>query len=314
MAGTEAENPRRAAGLPDFLIIGAQKSASTFLQDQIAQHPSVEILAGESRHFEDPEYLHGGVEALPGLFRSLDPQIVRGIKRPDYLGRPEIPARLAYHIPDARIFVVLRDPVSRAVSAYYHYVRHGFVPLLPLNDVFDQLLAGQLVDDYPRASEILSYGLYGAHLSRYLQHFPAEQFMLLPQDRLIREPAESMRRAFDFIGVDPTFVTQQIQTVSNRGAYHPLRLRILRSKNRFRYSYTDSLDRRTPRRSTPGGWLWSAAVVALDRTILARLDSGRPEALDEQIQGRLRQYYQEDAELLERLLVPESGPVLKLRA
>lgn len=305
--------PLRRDGLPSFLIIGAQKSASTFLQDQLSQHPSIEIPVGESRHFEDPEYDRGGVAALSALFRSTGTEIVRGIKRPDYLGQPLVPARIAHHIPKARLFVVLREPVSRAVSAYYHYVRHGFIPLLPVNDVFDQLLAGGLSDRYPRAAEILSYGRYGEHLTRYLEHFRPEQFLVLAQDRLISQPSAALHQAFEFIGVDPEFVTTQTGTASNRGAYSPVRLRILRSKNRFRYSYSPALDRRSRRRLSPVGLAWSAGVVALDRSILARLDPGRPAALDESIAQRLRDYYAEDEVVLNGLLEPTDTPVMALK-
>ena len=291
--------PASTPGLPDFVILGAQKSASTFLQDQMDQHPAVEIAAGESRHFEDPEYGKGAVAELPALFTAPGP-VVRGIKRPDYLGRPEVPERLARHLPGAQLFVVLREPVARAVSAYYHYVRHGFVPLMPLDTAFAALLRGDLAA-YPRAAEILSYGLYGTHIERYLSYFDAGQVTIFDQGDLISRPAESVRAAFEAIGVDPAF-TPGRAPVSNRGVYSPLRLRVLRAKNRTQFRYTPELDRRYPRRPGPLGYLWAGGVITLDRRVLAPLDRTRPPKLPPALAREVRAYYADDAARLGALL------------
>jgi hypothetical protein len=297
-------------GKPDFVVIGAQKSASTFLQDQMAQHPEVEIAEGEVRCFEDPYYSQDAVDALPTLFSSpAGSHTLRGIKRPDLLGRPEVPARLHRHLPDAKLFAVVREPVARAVSAYYHYVRHGFLPLLSIDDAFEALLQGALVADHPRSAEVLEFGRYGAHLQRYQDHYSPEQIMVFEQKQLTGDPARQLHTAFEFIGVDPGFVPTTTSAVSNRGVYAPFRLRLLRTKNRFVYTYTPSLDRRYPRRPTPLGWTYNAAVVALDRLVLSRFDEGRPAELSPDLRARVAAFYDEDRDLLRRLLAdtPAAG-------
>ena len=225
--------PARVEGLPGFVVIGAQKSASTFLQEQMAQHPDVEIIPGEVRTFEDPWYSPQSVADLPSLFEG-PPSLVRGIKRPDYLGRPDVTERLARHLPDATLLAVLREPIARAVSAYYHYVRHGFAPLVPINQAFNALLDGKMAG-HPRAPEILDYGLYGKHLRRIQERFGREQLVIFDQQPLTRDPGPSLRRAFTAIGVDPDFTPVRPDRVSNRGVYSPVRLRVLRTKNRRVY-------------------------------------------------------------------------------
>jgi hypothetical protein len=295
--------------MPDFVVVGAQKSASTFLQDQLDQHPCIEIAPGEARHFEDPDYQTGAVDRLPALFTSRSPQIRRGIKRPDYLGRPEIPERLHRHLPSAQLFAVLREPVSRAVSAYYHYVRHGFVPLMRIDEAFDALLENRLVDRYPRSEEILSYGLYARHLRRFGELFPSDRIMVMYQDNLIADPASSLRSAFEFLDVDPSFVPGSAASVSNRGVYWAPRLRLLRTKNHVTFRYTDNLDRRYPRRVGPAGWLWNASVVGVDRMVLSRFDSGRPPPMSEATKQRVQDYYAADTDDLAQILDSSVGPI-----
>jgi len=290
-------------GMPSFAVIGAQKSASTFLQDQLSLHPEIEIPEGEVRHFEDPFYSEGEVANLPQLFTRPVGEAVRGIKRPDYLGRPEIPGRLHELLPDLRFLVVLRDPVARAVSSYFHFVRHGFVPLLPIDRAMAALMAGTWDADFPRAPEVLAFGRYGEHLDRYLGLFPADQFLVFDQLALIQEPQASLTSAFEFVGVDPGFtLPERTVRVSNKGVYSPSRLRLLRTKNRTRFSYTPAMDRRFPRKMSPWGWSYNASVVGLDRLLLSRFDSGRPPEMSAITRSALEEYYAADQELLRGLV------------
>ncbi len=291
----------KPGGLPHFVVIGAQKSASTFLQDQMAQHPGIEIVPGEVRVFEEPFYSQGAADSLPDLFKG-PPTKVRGIKRPDYLGRPEITERLARHLPEARLLVVLREPVARAISSYYHYVRHGFAPLMDINDAFDSLLDRSMAKGHPRAMEILEYGLYGRHLHRFQDHFDPERIAIFDQRPLTKDPGPFLTQAFEHVGVDPTFTPTRPDRVSNKGVYSPLRLRILRTKNRRVYRYAPDLSRREPRRPSAPGWLYNAGVVALDRALLSRFDPGHPATLSEPVRRRLEEYYAEDAPLLRTTL------------
>lgn len=294
-------------GMPSFAVIGAQKSASTFLQDQMSRHPDIEIPAGEVRHFEDPFFSAGEVAQLPTLFQRPSDGTVRGIKRPDYLGRPEIPHRLHDALPGLRILVVLRDPIARAVSSYYHFVRHGFVPLAPIDEAVAALLEGRWDDNHPRAREVLTFGRYGEHLERYLGLFPADQLAVFEQVHLIKHPQETLRAAFEFVGVDPDWpLPERSVRVSNKGVYSPARLRLLRTKNRTRFTYSASMDRRYPRRMTPWGWAYNACVVGMDRMVLSRLDPGHPPELGEEARRALDDYYAPDLDLL-RDLLPQWG-------
>lgn len=287
----------------DFVVLGAQKSASTYLQDQIALHPEVDMASGEVRVFEDPFYAAGGPAVLDTLFKER-PGLKRGIKRPDYLGRPEIPVRLQEYAPDVKLLVVLREPLARAVSSYFHMARHGFVPLRPVDEAFALLLSDVWADSYPRASEVLTYGLYGQHLSRYVETFATGQIMIFDQSEVTTNPQAALRRAFQFLEVDPGFsLPASGNRVSNRGIYSPFRLRLLRTRNKCKYVYSEDLARRDPRRMTPWGWAFNAGVVGVDRVLLSRLDPGRPPELTRRTRERLESYYSEDRETLKKLIV-----------
>ena len=119
--------------LPHFVVIGAQKSASTFLQRCLADHPEMWLPRGETTFFEDPTYEASRLSDLERMF-SRRRERVLGMKRPSYLSRPEVPGRIRRDLPNVKLIAVLREPISRAVSAYFHMVGGGYLPLLELNE------------------------------------------------------------------------------------------------------------------------------------------------------------------------------------
>src|SRR5690554_2445378 len=104
--------------LPNLLMLGAQKSASTYLGKWIGNHSEVYMKSKEDISFEDPEYVNFEISNLK---RETDKKYY-GIRRPDYFGNIIYQERVHKWLPDARIIIVLRNPVYRAFSAFFHYM------------------------------------------------------------------------------------------------------------------------------------------------------------------------------------------------
>jgi hypothetical protein len=290
----------------DFAIIGAQKSASTFVQVCLSEHPSVALPAEEARHFEEPWYSQGAESELCGLFAGSATGAVRGIKRPDYLARDGVPERLARHNPDLRLIVVLREPIARAVAAYYDYMRLGLLPLKPVEDGLQAIIDGS-ISGHPRASDILDYGLYARHLDRYLEVFPAERLLVLIQDDLMADPRAELAKVFGFLEVASDFDPPSIDRRSNRSVYSLSRLRVLRTRNRWMFDYSDDRSRRTAKRLRGLPWLWVAGVTAVDRHVLSRLIPATRPQIGPDVAARLGDFYSSDLARLEQLLSRDLG-------
>lgn len=151
--------------LPNFLLIGAQKSATTFVHRCLCEHPNVFMPSGEIPFFKDPDYSQSDIESFERLFEKGYHKKAIGIKRPDYLHKPECPERIHRHIPSARLIAILRDPVDRAISAYYHNAKMGFAPLKHVNTGLLEVINGRHAEKYPRAAEIVEFGFYHKHLT-----------------------------------------------------------------------------------------------------------------------------------------------------
>ncbi|MGH8905766.1 MAG: sulfotransferase domain-containing protein [Egibacteraceae bacterium] len=292
----------RSPGAVDFVIVGAQKAGSTHLGACLLDHPEVFLCRDEVPYFEDPFYSATPASELHRVFAQAQPGQRRGIHRPDYLARPECPARIRADAPAARILAVLRDPVARAISAYCWYVQFGLLPFEPAEVGLRRLLEGWSDPGYPHAGEVIEYGLYARHLRRYVAAFGRDQVLVLLSDEL-SDPG-GLARVYRFLGVDPGHVPAALTRRSNEGVYDMRRLRVLRARRRLAFSW-DSATRYTyrPRRRRKAiSFLPNAVIVGLDQVLLARLFGNDKPELPETLIGQMRQRYAEDVDELAILL------------
>ena len=123
---------------------------------------------------------------------------LRGEASPTYLADPLAPARIARVSPEARIVVVLRDPVARAHSAYWHKVRYGGETRPFLEALRTKPPAR---GDGKQTPTYLGGGIYAEPIARYLETF-GDRLHVLFQEELAVDTRGELRRILEFLGVD----------------------------------------------------------------------------------------------------------------
>ena len=197
--------------LPDLVVIGAMKAGSTTAYALLLEHPQVRGPAQKELHFLDRYHDRG-----PWWYRAQFPLAPPGRRwraaeaTPYYLSFPPGPARLAAVVPEARLVVLLRDPVDRAVSQWKQRTAEGrearsLATVLaeegdlgghgsPLGPGFD-------VEAHRR--RILVHGHYAEALERWFAAFGADQVLVVHADDLFEHPQMTMDRVFAFAGLEP---------------------------------------------------------------------------------------------------------------
>jgi Sulfotransferase domain len=206
---------RRA--LPDFLIVGAQRSGTTSTYDYLAAHPGVRPAKRKEVHYfgVGENYARG-----PAWYRAWFPvddrvqtgdRWITGEASPYYLFHPCVPERAADLLPDARLIAILRDPTDRAMSAYHHAVRGSWETRSLETAIADEL--AQAADRPPcrdfdavggplRRHAYLARGRYAEQLARWFTHFPREHVLVLDTASVI-DPAGAGRAALcRFLGLE----------------------------------------------------------------------------------------------------------------
>lgn len=183
-------NPLSPSVLPEFLIIGAAKAATTWIANQLRARPDV-FIPGPEPHYFSREYDRGEQWYRAWFEDSRADQLV-GEKSADYLADPQVPERIAKLLPDAKIVVQLRNPVDRAYSDYCMLYRRGTV-----SGEIHKFLGSQ-DNTQPR---FLNDGLYNQHLRRFLDYFPADKVKIILYDDIRTTPEEVVTEVNVFLGL-----------------------------------------------------------------------------------------------------------------
>ena len=192
-----------AAPLPDFVGLGTQKGGTTTLHRLLGQHPGVYVPARKEIHFFDKNY-GAGEHWYREHFQKAQPAQRCGDITPFYLFHPDVPRRIHKHLLNARLIVLLRDPVERAISQVFHAQRRGFEPL-PVDEAFaaeqDRLATG---DPYSfQKHSYISRSRYLEQLDRYEALFPREQLLILRSEDLFSTPERIWRELLSFLELKP---------------------------------------------------------------------------------------------------------------
>jgi hypothetical protein len=197
--------------LPNFLIIGAQKAGSSWLAANLRDHPEVFMPTGEIHFFDKGHNFRKGIDWYQRYFEGAGDAKAIGEKTPDYLWAngegaeghlPEVHRNVHSVLSDAKLIVLIRNPVNRAISAVNHIVRSGRIS--PFLDIDDLLLGEQrqLMDEHG----VIDYGFYHRQIMAYRDYFPAEQMLILVfEEDVVSDPSGGLKRCCEFLEVDPGF-------------------------------------------------------------------------------------------------------------
>jgi len=219
--------------MPDFVIPGEAKCGTTSLYRYLCRHPWV-----VSADMKEPEsFIHYGASPMfcaahyPFLWKKwigaiVGKRLVAGEASADYYSHPAAPEALAQTLPNAKIIILLRNPVNRAFSDYRMFKTAGietgsFEPgvegcLRWISDpALEPLVQMARLSDKGFLRYILR-GLYAENLRRWQKLFPSGQLLILKSENLFNDPQAVLDRIFAFLGL-PTFKLESFEILKKGG-------------------------------------------------------------------------------------------------
>jgi hypothetical protein len=198
--------------LPTFLCLGTQKGGTTTLHRLLVQHPQVFLPACKEVHYfslHDQQPLSWYAEH----YSSAQPGQRCGDITPYYLFHPRAPQRIQQVLPQAKLIVLLRDPVERSLSQVFHARRLGFEPLEleaalaaeaeRLAGAEERLREPGSTDYSHQKHSYLSRSRYEQQLQRYEALFPVRQLLVLRSEDLFSKAEQSWQQIQAFLELDP---------------------------------------------------------------------------------------------------------------
>jgi len=206
----------RATKLPQFLIVGAMKSATTTLWETIRQHPQIFMPTLKEPHFfVQPEYLDllskeskellkkstpANFDEYVALFAASMAHQLCGEASASYFLLPELSIpRIRATLGDIRIVISLRNPYERAWSEFKMHHRDQLLP--DPGAYFTRRAHEALRGDSSTAALYISQSLYSARVEAFLSSFSRVHIVVV--DDLLKEPRASLQSLYAFLGVDP---------------------------------------------------------------------------------------------------------------
>jgi hypothetical protein len=209
--------------LPDFIIIGAQRAATSSLHLYLAEHPAIGAPSMKEVHFFDLSFDRGflwyrGHFPTLAYMRVLSGvagmRSITGEGSPYYMFHPTVHYRIADTLPGVKLIVMLRDPVARLISHYHHERSLGFEDLsLPdalkheterLDGEEERIVSDPTYNSFSHQHH--SYrarGRYAEQLERWFSVFPREQILILENKRFFADPSSGFDQTLGFLGMPP---------------------------------------------------------------------------------------------------------------
>ena len=249
MGPLSAMGDRQGPWPPDFLILGAQKSATTSLASALRCHPEVFVPpVKEAQHFGRVTDSELGGAGWTRTFSGWRGEPMVGEATPDYLILPRSAEQICRNLPQVRAVVSLRNPVDRAWSAYWNgrrigRLRHGFERLID-----DELAHGERPDRW--FGDLLARGRYAEQLGRFLDlGLDRTRLLVVFFDDLMAEPAQELVRVQRFLGLEPV-VTSFPQENRTSASWLPRPLRVALSPH-YTARWAQLVERSTRRSFRP---------------------------------------------------------------
>lgn len=241
---TSAESPEAlsAPRFPDFIIAGAMKCGTTSLRHILSQHPGVYMPDFEIFYFAlddiqqhpqffrqlDGEWRYHDVEGrreeyrrwYASFFEAARPDQLVGENSTSYIASKAALRRIATDLPKARIIVMLRDPVRRAYSHYWHLVRTGRTAV-----GFENCLQFS-------SSQVVGRSCYRQQVEHLLATTPREQVLFIVFERFVSEMPATVATTLEFLGLPGAIDLDAVSTRRNTGRY-PRSVGLELMRNRF---------------------------------------------------------------------------------
>jgi len=209
--------------LPDYLILGAQKSGTNSLYWYLLQHPSVDPAITKEIRFFDKYYdrgLNWYSVCFPFKFHKFfaknlqGKNFITGEATERYLDHPLSPQRVKKNLPNAKFIILLRNPIDRAYS-HYNMRFNARKEILSFEDAIEQEIERtqgefkKMQNDenyYSRDYFHHSYldrGIYVKKIKRWMDVFPKEQFLIIQSEEFLKHKSEFYNNVLKFLNLTP---------------------------------------------------------------------------------------------------------------
>jgi tetratricopeptide (TPR) repeat protein len=228
---------------PNFIIIGAPKCGTTSLFFNLNQHPQILAPHKKEINFFNHNFALGVPWYLAQFPAIADAKkFITGEASPIYLYDEQVIQRLHKLFPEIKLIVMLRNPVQRTISEYYHATNHGLEnrTLTKIIEVEKELLATKSRQEVLQKFGYLLNSIYVDQIAKWMNNFPAENILIIESEFFFEQTNIIMAEIWKFLGLP--HITQNQHVRHNVGSYPPVTPEIKQKLQEFFIPYNQELE------------------------------------------------------------------------
>ena len=192
----------------DFVMVGVQRSASTWLFECLKEHPDICLGKSDDKKeinfFDNEDNWNKGKDWYLSKFQKEGKQKCGEIC-PDYVNSDKAIRRLSECYQNSKIIMVLREPYARSISAYKLFFQLENIP-------FETLISDH-------SHDLVKRSLYSDQIKRLQKYFPKKNILFIEYESILNNPQNTISTIFNFLGVDEFFAPQAINNSYNKGVF-----------------------------------------------------------------------------------------------
>ena len=207
-----------------FFIIGAQRSGTTYLYQILDEHPSILMarpIRPEPKFFINPALQDkDNLFYLNNFFRQRSSNHILGEKSTSYIEYPSLGEKILSRFPEAKIIVILRNPVQRAISNYF-FSKKNKIETRSLEEVFieNKRVSDEMMKKTEHISvspfDYLKRSKYIQYLKPYFEAFDKNNRKVLIFEKLLEDKVRYIQELYHFLGVNENFIPSKMQEKIN---------------------------------------------------------------------------------------------------
>ncbi|PHN01493.1 sulfotransferase [Flavilitoribacter nigricans] len=189
--------------LPSFIIGGMQKSGTTYIDSLLRRHPQIYMPPRtlEFSFFDDSRIYKNGVQWYKSLFTDSKDGQVLGQTSADCAFENLAPQRLRDIVPNVKLIFILRHPVSRTHSHYWHQVKMGREHLSLLNALKEEPVRTEKSYYHQKKFSYVGRSRYKSLFENVFKYIDQENVYIVPFELFIKNEVNYLNEIFEFINV-----------------------------------------------------------------------------------------------------------------
>ena len=196
----------------DFFIVGAPKAGTTSLYHYLNEHPQVEMSSQKEPDYFSDKAIHdqgmyygknriNALDKYESLFAQKE-SVVYGEASVSYLFYDNVAEDIKEYNPNAKIIIMLRNPIDRAFSHYLMDYRLGLI-----SDSFENIIAKKSKHKNAHLfyQQYIEVSKYANQIQRYLDFFEKENILFIDYEDFKKNVSKTVDKVYDFLNISTEF-------------------------------------------------------------------------------------------------------------